>query len=140
MSYQKLTRQEFETELKRRCPRTMRLLKAPKMEGQLMEPIQFGLEIKAGWHDLVMACALKLESLNCGVEAVQIKEKFGTLRFYIEKGNASVNKAIAEAEALASKTCEYCGAPGELRTDKSWWKTMCFDCRKVPVIIQDEPD
>ena len=54
----------------------------------------------------------------------QVKEKFGTLRFYVAGGNASVHSYIEFAEAMTSITCEECGAPGESRND-GWVKVLC---------------
>jgi hypothetical protein len=55
---------------------------------------------------------------------VQIKEKFGGLRFYTN-GNTDIHDAyINFAERMASQTCERCGCPGSLR-NSSWMKTLC---------------
>lgn len=54
------------------------------------------------------------------VSAVQVKEKFGTLRFYVYDGDDVIRNLISEAE----RTCEICGAPGVLiRAD--WYATRC---------------
>jgi hypothetical protein len=55
---------------------------------------------------------------------MQIKEKFGGLRFYINGGDAAVENHIQFAEAMAGRTCEICGSPGEPRND-GWVKTLC---------------
>lgn len=58
------------------------------------------------------------------LQAVQIKEKFGGLRFYTN-GNYDAYKDLTEAaEAEAAKTCEVCGEPGQLRSG-SWLRTTC---------------
>lgn len=48
------------------------------------------------------------------VVAQQVKEKFGSLRFYIKGGNDFAFGAIALAESLSSKICDVCGNPGKL--------------------------
>jgi len=58
------------------------------------------------------------------VQFVQIKEKFGTLRVYINWGDTTIYELIALAEEMSSVTCEECGAPGELYTG-GWYKTCC---------------
>jgi hypothetical protein len=50
---------------------------------------------------------------------LQIKEKFGTLRFYWDgtlssEATAQVEEAIALAEARSACTCELCDAEGQL--------------------------
>lgn len=49
------------------------------------------------------------------VEAVQIKEKFGTLRFYTNTSDRYIDGLISMAESMSSITCETCGKPGHLR-------------------------
>lgn len=57
--------------------------------------------------------------------AVQVKEKFGGLRFYVD-GNLSTEQygAIRFAEALSMHTCEICGDRGTQRFG-GWTKTLC---------------
>jgi len=55
---------------------------------------------------------------------VQIKEKFGTLRFYYEGGNDRVSTLVEFAETMSGCTCEECGSPGELRQG-GWVRTLC---------------
>jgi hypothetical protein len=58
------------------------------------------------------------------VIAVQVKEKFGTLRFYVDGGNEVTHAMINMAESMSARTCEKCGAPGKLR-GKTWLYTAC---------------
>lgn len=61
------------------------------------------------------------------VKAAQVKEKFGSLRFYVDNGNSEVSAAISMAEAMSSRTCEKCGSPGTGRGG-GWIKTLCDEC------------
>jgi hypothetical protein len=54
----------------------------------------------------------------------QIKEKFGTLRFYYRGGDDFIDGAVFLAENLTSQMCEECGAPGR-RTSEGWIRTLC---------------
>lgn len=58
------------------------------------------------------------------VEAVQVKEKFGTLRFYYDGGDDFIHGLTTMAEAMSARTCEECGAPGELG-GRGWVRTLC---------------
>lgn len=58
------------------------------------------------------------------VEAVQIKEKFGGLRFYVDGGDAVTEGMITIAECMSAVTCEECGSPGILG-GRGWLKTLC---------------
>jgi hypothetical protein len=56
--------------------------------------------------------------------AVQIKEKFGGLRFYVQAATDTHYHYISFAESMSYRTCEQCGAPGKTYTD-GWHKTLC---------------
>jgi len=61
-------------------------------------------------------------------KVVQVKEKFSTLRFYIDNGNEKIDELIQEAEKKASETCEVCGQAGSLNRDQNWIVTICDPC------------
>ena len=56
--------------------------------------------------------------------AVQIKEKFGGLRFYVQAATSKHYDYISFAESMSYRTCEQCGAPGK-RYSMGWHKTLC---------------
>ena len=58
------------------------------------------------------------------VKIVQYKEKFGTLRFYIDGGDENVEGMIRFAEYLTSKTCQNTGDSGSLVCKRSWYATL----------------
>lgn len=58
------------------------------------------------------------------VKIVQVKEKFGTLRFYVDGADAEINGMIRMAENVSCYTCEVCGNPGK-RTSAGWIQTLC---------------
>jgi hypothetical protein len=62
------------------------------------------------------------------VRAVQVKEKFGGLRFYIHNGSDYIFGLIDMAEMISYKTCEKCGKPGSLHRRGGWLKTVCTKC------------
>lgn len=55
---------------------------------------------------------------------VQVKEKFGGLRFYMNKSTGKINLAIQDAEDESLTTCETCGRPGNFRGG-SWYIVAC---------------
>lgn len=64
------------------------------------------------------------------VEATQVKEKFGTLRFYLivpMEHEDEVDAMVTKAEDESGITCEDCGARGKTR-GKSWISTLCDSC------------
>ena len=54
----------------------------------------------------------------------QVKEKFGTLRFYYSGGDDTIRGMVSMAESMTSVTCEECGKPGT-STGGGWIKTVC---------------
>jgi len=63
------------------------------------------------------------------VEAVQVKEKWGGLRFYYEGGDEFIEGLVSMAEILSMTSCIGCGIPVE-KTTRSWNK-ICSSCEQV---------
>ena len=61
------------------------------------------------------------------VVAEQVKEKFGTLRFYYQGGDDYVHGLVSMAESMTEVTCEECGDPGQSRGD-GWIHVYCNTC------------
>ena len=59
--------------------------------------------------------------------AVQVKEKFGGLRFYIDGGTDTMRGMISAVESISYITCESCGNRGG-KKGKAWIRTMCDGC------------
>jgi len=54
----------------------------------------------------------------------QVKEKFGTLRFYYSGGDDVVDGMVRLAESMTCVTCEVCGSPGT-QNSGGWITTLC---------------
>jgi hypothetical protein len=89
-----------------------------------------GFAVSAGWWPMIETLCATIQkhvdnNKDCPQVVVeQIKEKFGTLRFYYEGGDDFVNGAVWLAESMSGKMCEECGAPGK-RTQGGWVQTLC---------------
>lgn len=108
-----------------------------------------GFEFPPGWLHLVEQLVSDLEALPGGdaLRAKQVKEKFGTLRFYLAGAGmridilgrgqgaslvpqeadtllAAAQKLIRKAEGKSAHICELCGEPGETRPG-GWVRTLC---------------
>lgn len=96
----------------------------------------WGFEISSGWHNLVYELSKKIEKINETLPeehkcvAVQVKSKYGGLRFYTSGGNEEINKLISKAENESYKICEYCGAKGKEEVFFGWVYTLCNKCKK----------
>jgi hypothetical protein len=56
---------------------------------------------------------------------VQVKEKFGDLRYYVDYLHDDLYPVVNLAERLCRHTCEICGAPGHKRENIGWLRVMC---------------
>jgi len=114
----------------------------------------FGFECGDGWFDLIDALCKAIHNqteyinrlwpnLKFAVVAAQVKEKYGTLRFYndflytsdleyhdMEKVNKhidQINGMISFAEFMSGRICEVCGQKGSLDSS-SFPRCRCKDC------------
>jgi len=60
--------------------------------------------------------------------ASQVKEKYGTLRFYIDGGTDEHYALISFAEGMSYRTCDVCGRPGKLNRN-GWLSVRCKEHR-----------
>lgn len=90
------------------------------------------IQVDEGWYQLVIDCDAELAALNDKYQPLQIKEKFGGLRYYFtpsadttaEQRDAMYG-VVAKYEAIATKTCEATGKPGVLmKSIGGWLKTL----------------
>jgi hypothetical protein len=74
------------------------------------------------------------------VVATQIKEKFGTLRFYYSGGDEFIRGLESMAASMTSRTCEECGSPGTSRSTKKqrWIRVLCDKHAEEQGYIEDE--
>jgi hypothetical protein len=97
-----------------------------------------GFYIGPGWFTLVDTLCATIdwhiqnhvpEELRPSIFVAQVKEKFGTLRFYMEQSTPYIDGAIAIAEQMSSHICEQCGNPAKTRGG-GWIKTECDSCHE----------
>lgn len=121
--------------------------------------MKYGFLVHDGWFDLVykLSADIETEARKAGLDpssdswpaALQVKEKYGSLKFYCAVGeqeselqleqrgallslrplpnNAAIRTLIIEAEKQSLTICEVCGAPASLRED-GWWRVTCDAC------------
>lgn len=90
---------------------------------QMKQDIEAGKEVYAIWKTEYEKNGLAPREVPDFV-ASQIKEKFGTLRFYYQGGDEFIDGVISSAESASCNTCEVCGNIGKLR-EGGWMKTLC---------------
>jgi hypothetical protein len=97
--------------------------------------MSFGFQCGDGWFNILWRLCANLEPLATELEketgkrfeVLQVKEKFGTLRFYVNHHSDPMDERIAEAQEESSHTCEVCGQPGTRRETGGWVQTVCAE-------------
>jgi hypothetical protein len=117
----------------------------------------FGFDCGDGWFTLIKTLCQEIKNIFHNAEmnvkykdkeahargeypkmedfaVLQVKEKFGGLRFYtggipVEVAE-KVHAAIRMAKSMSYVICEQCGNAGELRDDRPWVLTLCDKCNE----------
>lgn len=126
-----------------RYPKIFRQHKLPMTQTAMC----WGFDCGDGWFHILDALCASIENAlynarendkdsdkeNVGLEATQVKEKYGTLRFYYGVGGVSegyaryIDGLVSMAEHMSGRTCERCGAPGKT-VGGGWLTTLCKTC------------
>lgn len=115
--------------------------------------------IRKGWFQIVWKLCQDIKEL-CNekeipiniIEIQQIKEKFGSLRFYVNHDNIKkLNNEvfltrfyllISEAEIKSHHTCEICSSSKSTETRRNkgegYIQTLCEECRQKEEAIKNE--
>ncbi len=113
--------------------------KYPKIIGKLSYT-----ECNDGWYDLIDVLCSQIqkhidfkiqnsqlseeEQKSLQVVALQIKSKFGGLRFYVTGGDDTTEAMIHMAESISFRICEHCSAKGKQQSLSGWIYTSCNPC------------
>ena len=100
----------------------------------------WGIECGSGWYMIIDCLCESIQQYVNGVSytgriapviANQIKEKYGTLRFYYEGGDEFVDGMVDYAENMSGHICENCGSPeGKIKSKMGWLKCRCSNCEE----------
>jgi hypothetical protein len=92
---------------------------------QLMSNIQHHID----WNNQNFDKGYKQYKQVAQVTLDQVKEKFGTLRFYYTGGDDIIDGMVRMAESMSGCTCEECGNIGKSRGG-GWIHTYCDPCEE----------
>lgn len=98
--------------------------------------LEFFPEHDKGWNNLIEELLRKIETHlkdnpDLAFQIDQIKQKYGTLRFYISGGDDKIYDLVTEAEDKSCETCELCGQAAILhKAGNRWVQTLCRECGK----------
>ncbi len=108
----------------------------------------YGCIAPDGWKWIIEDTDRLLARLDPDYEIHQVKEKFGTLRYYYgtvadRETREVMDAVVSEAEKLSANTCESCGnssvvsnldkgikfdSTAVLKSTGGWYKTICDSC------------
>lgn len=101
--------------------------------------------IGPGWIPLIYLTEAVLDKLIPGYKFAQVKEKFGTLRVYLDYPEQVDSEDVGLAirfigivEGVSATICEECGQPGARDTTYSWIRTLCEDHALERARIREE--
>jgi len=123
---------ELDVYLTRKYPNLYR-----QRNGTIMETAMcWGFECGDGWFNLIQVASAAIEELILEMpessrelyNASQVKEKYGSLRFYMDSETDKMSKIISLAEKQSAITCENCGKPGKI-SGKDWYSCRCKECK-----------
>ncbi len=105
---------------------------ASDMEALLAEGLYSGSDgrIGRGWIPLLDRLARDLVRLGWDRDLHQVKEKFGSLRFYVGESTEEMDKRIEEASDLSERICCRCGRAKPFITEVP---AACWRCGRDQV-------
>lgn len=95
----------------------------------------WGLCIGNGWYHLIDELCQRIQNNVDArgirqIEAIQVKEKYGSLCFYTNYHDDEISRFIRDAEHKAANTCSKCSKMGIARDDDGWLDVLCDSCFK----------
>jgi len=103
----------------------------------------WGIDCGDGWFDLIDTLCERLQfwtdrNKAPQVVAIQVKEKFGTLRFYSRGAISQEQRGmIYMAEAMSARICDQCGKPGQTLVHEFLHMTRCAEHAPEGAITQE---
>jgi len=94
----------------------------------------WGFSHDDGWFDIEWCLCEDLEKLMTPEESEkyrvhQVKEKFGSLRWYDNSDYGAINERVNQACDETEVTCEVCGKEGTIG-GRNWIKTLCKEHKR----------
>lgn len=122
-------KEELQDKLFKNYPKIFAQRKLPMTETCMC----WGVETSSGWYWLIDKLCSQLQwdidhNKHPQVEATQVKEKFGSLRFYTNGADDTQEGMISLAEFMSEYICEHCGSTEGVSQTKGWIVTLCPKC------------
>lgn len=99
-----------------------------------------GIACGQGWFSLLDKLSKDIEAIANQMSvagyadeelpiALQVKEKFGGLRFYMANQTSDIRALIEKAQQASFSICEVCGEDAKGFNDEGWYRTVCESCK-----------
>ena len=107
-------------------------LQVAKLVDKFVPNYYKSVDVDEGWYQIIVDCDNELTAIDPNYSILQIKEKFGGLRYYMSPSNDTtveqrdaMHKVVSKYEVVAAQTCEATGLPGVLmKSVGGWLKTV----------------
>lgn len=98
------------------------------------QPVFKSVDCGPGWWGIIRRLDAGLKEIAPDYQVMQVKEKFGGLRYYVTGIPRDVWEKASEldraAEAESFETCEECGRPASTSSGRGYWiRTLCDEDR-----------
>ena len=92
----------------------------------------FGIAVNDGWYNIIDSLCKNIMETDppATFKALQVKEKWGGLRFYITGETDEIYALISTAEDVSFNVCEDCGTTKNVTTEGGYILTLCKACRE----------
>jgi hypothetical protein len=86
----------------------------------------WGFTCGDGWFGIIDALSSTITSIDSGCQAVQVKEKLASLRYFFQSTHRDdVRLSVDVAESYSTRVCQITGWPGEIMvTPEGWYATL----------------
>lgn len=95
---------------------------------RIIDPFEKAIYCEPGWNGLLYDLHDKIVAVDPDYTIAQVKEKFGTLRFYYNASNPERDELIRTLvrfyEKLSGSVCEKTGERGSLMVKRGLYKTL----------------
>ena len=104
-------------------------LQVEELKKKIVPEYWKSIDVDEGWYQLVMDCDRDITLVDPNYEIYQVKEKFGTLRYYVKPSNQEdtetikkIQEIVTRYEELSAVTCEATGDWGVLMHSSTGWR------------------
>ena len=87
--------------------------------------------VSPGWYGLIKNLIEELIAVGWDKQITQVKEKFGSLRFYTGGLTDEQREIVRRYENLSTETCEKCGAKGKIESNHGWLSCVCEEHKSI---------